>query len=96
MGKLKWICTDPDSNQYGRKVPGAEGVFEFRQKSDGGEIKEKVDLGEYKLNTVEGIINSYGYTMYKNNKNKKAQYIFDITEDVDFLIAECIFESELL
>jgi hypothetical protein len=97
MPKVKWISTDPDNDQFGRRIPGKEGVFEFKQKNHSGEeVKETIDLGEWKLKKVEEIINSYGYTLHKKKAEKHGnQFIYEAVADVDWTIAECIFETQI-
>lgn len=85
----EWICTDQDTEQYGRQLNYH--VFDFRE----GVIKyDTIDLKQYQAEYVERIINSYNYTLYRN-KNSRMHNIFDLyPNEYNWIIAECIFESE--
>lgn len=88
MQKLtkRWTCTDPNTQQYGRKL--SNWTFEFKE----GNIKEIIDLYKYSSEKVEPIINAYGYSLLPYKK----EFIYSIyknTESVNWIIAECIFEQ---
>lgn len=54
-----------------------------------------IDLSEYCAKDVEQIINAYGYTL---EPWSDGTFIFDLyknKETVNWVIAECIFESEI-
>lgn len=87
----QWIVTDPDSNQRGRKVGQKEYEFEEDIIYPWGEESKKeaiIDLNDYTQEEIENIISTYGYTL----KSLHSDYSI---EDMDFLIAECIFEQEI-
>ena len=87
---IDWTCTDPDTGQYGRQLSDHE--FEFRQ----GNVQKVIDLDDYKVSEVEGIINAYGFT-FKEAKNNSALNIYSVYgKDTPWIIAECIFESKIL
>jgi hypothetical protein len=76
-----WICTDPDCGQYGRQI--AKGVFEFQQEG----VQAEIDLADYTLEEKMHYVKAYGYTLsqlYEENPK----------DDADWLVAECIFETD--
>lgn len=86
-----WTLTDPDCEQYGRRRQDlGDRCFEFKQI----DIDETIiDLNYYTNDDIERIISSYGYSLIKTSTS----YIYKIYNDkdeVDWIIAECIFESE--
>lgn len=86
-----WKCTDPDLQQYGRKV--SEGVYEFKELARGLDDYEE---GEY----VELTIKMVDYNAIEIEQHISAYYssIEEIKEtyddDWEFIVAECIFEQE--
>lgn len=94
MAKIKWVETDPDAKQFGRVINIKEGIFEFKEETDGEEIKEKIDLEEWKISEVEGFVNPYGYTLYQNKKGYQYLYDESLFSDPAWIIAECIFEMK--
>jgi hypothetical protein len=90
---LLWKCTDPDTKQYGRKLYDL--TYEFREQFRGEEVSAIVHLDEYSTHTIESIIRAYGYTLNPAHPD----FIFlkyPTVEDVLWVIAECIFETELV
>ncbi len=87
-----WKITDPSTGQRGRQL--SEFVFEFQQENLD---PQQIDLKEYPVKEQEYIINAYGYTLMSGeNKNPKLQNIIDLYSDsANWIIAECIYESEL-
>jgi len=85
-----WILTDPDNQQYGRRLD--ELKFEFKEKDK----NLTIDLDEYEENEIEDIINSYGYTLYEDEEF--LEYYNDVYslygDSANWIIAECIFEYE--
>jgi hypothetical protein len=77
----KWICTDPDNEQYCRKI--SEFIYEYEEKGR----QEMIDIRDYRYKTIESIAASYGYILLDN-------YLLDgySPENSKMLIAECIFE----
>ena len=90
--KTGWLCTDIDSNQYGRQIRDV--LFEFKTGVN-GEIFP-IDINEYNIKEVEHIINAYGYTFMKNDNIVKGYENIDTLygKMANWIIAECIFESE--
>ena len=89
MKDKEWICTDIDTNQWGRKIK--DKVYEFKQddKYPDGFIDVKhhmIYLDDYSENEILENISPYGYTV----DSLKESYS---EEDVNWLIAECIFEQ---
>lgn len=88
----KWICTGSSTKQYGRKL-GTK-LYEFKQEvkilglKGFSTVIDEINLMEYTLDQIEDYINPYGYT-YQELKKTHDQ------EEVDWLIAECIFKSEI-
>ncbi len=86
----KWVCTDSDTQQYGRQIN--ETTFQFKEK---GKDKSIVDIKKYSNEQIENIINSYGYTLEPNHRTNNNQNIHVLYgEEANWIIAECIFESE--
>lgn len=89
----EWVCTDPDSQQYGRRI--TEFIFDFKQEKS---LPQTINLAHYTDQQIEGIINSYGYTLktpifFKDGlRNVREVY----GEEANWVIAECIFETELV
>lgn len=87
---IPWKCTDSDNQQYGRKREDlGDWFYEFKENKKRRVIK----LHEYTIQEIESIISSYGYSLNPISKH----FIFDIYEDketVNWIIAECIFETE--
>ena len=104
MKKQNWTCTDPDNYQYGRKI--SENVYEFKELSrnhdfkitdkwvnsvfdNGGFWKQDViDLNDYVEPQKENYISGY----YPSMEELKRICKNDI-EQVNWIIAECIFEQ---
>lgn len=82
----QWVCTDPDTHQYGRQLSDTQ--FEFRE----GGKHETIDLNEYTSEEIENCINSYGYTLYTPSEYNRN--IHELYEDsANWIIAECLFEE---
>jgi len=85
----EWKCTDPDTEQYGRRL-GPQ-LFEFKQN---GVPATQIDLTQYTPEQIESIINAYGYThQYKNGFHDIAD-LYD--KETVWIMAECIFETEMV
>jgi hypothetical protein len=97
--KLEWTCTDPDNEQYGRKV--SDGVFQFKEWI-GGAIAEKTieelfdEPGSWEEDTIilanfnENEIREHISAYYSSLEELKEIY----GDDSDWIIAECIFEQQ--
>ena len=88
----QWICTDPDCNQYGRKI--GDKLYEFKQDcnfifEETGTTQFEINLNEYTEKEKENHLSSFGYTL-------EELYNEFLPEDAEWLIAECIFENEAL
>jgi len=84
----EWKLTDGDTNQYGRQLTDV--LFEFKE--DGKE-ETGIDLSAYRNKEIEGVINSYGYTLHKSKKG--LENVYDLYgKDANWIIAECIFETD--
>lgn len=85
-----WICTDPDSQQYGVKI--TDKIFSFREPDRQG----TVNLDDYEIKEQEHIINAYGYTLAEGAD--RATRLLNVKEhykdSANWIIAECIFETE--
>jgi hypothetical protein len=55
MIKNKWICTDPDNKQYGRKI--SETIYEFKEKG----IQFLIDLNDYTSEQMKKFYEPYGF-----------------------------------
>ncbi len=86
-----WVCTDPDTKQYGRKI--SKGVYEFREDINGNEFKLPINLAEYSVEELEGCLLAYGYTLHPLSED----YLFNEYDDENglFQLAEWLFEFEL-
>lgn len=87
-----WICTDPDNDQF--RLDEGQNLWKntaylFRQ----GTTKEYVDLKDYSHDKIRSIINSYGYDTIDFTNYFIQGTDQKISLDV---IAECIFETEIL
>jgi hypothetical protein len=54
MRKNKWICTDSDNKQYGRKL--TENIYEFKE----GNVTSVIDLEEYTSEQMKKALEPYG------------------------------------
>lgn len=81
MEKIEWICTDPDTKQYGRQI--SEKVFEFKEN---GSDEMTIDLDHYSDDQIKRHISAY----YDSLDQLKEIY----GSDSNWIIAECIFERE--
>jgi hypothetical protein len=88
--KTKWICTDPDNEQYGRHIKGR--TYEFKETMrfpsfEAGEIINMIiDLNDYTEEETLNHISPY----YDNIDEVKEIY----GDDWEWVVAECIFEQE--
>lgn len=89
----KWICTDPDNGRF-RLDDGLNiwkcTIFRFIQ----GTYDMTIDLNHYSLEDINNIISSYGYI-----GTKKHSYWMEGTVKTavsNDIIAECIFETEII
>jgi hypothetical protein len=89
--KDEWVCTDPNMNQYGRKI--SDGVYEFKQDMkypDGSIIKERgeVHLKDYSNEEINDHLSSFGYSIgiLKDTMNEA---------NAEWITAECIFEMTI-
>lgn len=83
-----WVCTDPDTKQYGRQLGPKK--FEFVQH----DIEQtEINLNEYTEDKIEDAINSFGYTL----RGKKGELnIYDeFGKEANWIMAECLFELEM-
>lgn len=88
----EWVCTDPDTVQYGMQI--SEYEFEFKEGLNGVKKNEVIDLREYTMEQIENCINSYGYSLVWTRNGPRN--IWDLYgEETMWIIAECIFESEI-
>ncbi len=88
--KNNWICTDPDNEQYGRKV--RQGIYEFKEKNRGlAEYEEDefieltIHMEHYSDEEIEDYISPY----YSGINEVKKLY----EDDAEWILAECIFEQ---
>lgn len=93
-----WVQTDPDNKQWGRWVRG--NIFEFKQDTVIGEFLTKttgseIDLDTYTTSDIENCINSFGYSIHPTSRNN-INNIYPKKDEALFIIAECLFEQELI
>ena len=55
MKKNKWICTDKNNEQYGRKI--TENIYEFKEKG----IQLVIDLDNYTSEEMKKAYEPYGF-----------------------------------
>ncbi len=100
----KWVCTDPDQFQYGRRISTYKFEFkEFDRNTYPDEFKDLRDGKRTFLDTyfIKFIVNLERYSMkevmsrtesyYDNLDEIAAQY----GKDFSWIVAECIFEQDL-
>jgi len=87
-----WICTDPDNQQYGRKL--AAGHYEFKEKNP----KFEFDKDENEWIEDDILLNMYDEVTIKKHISAYHDSINEIKriygEDWEWIVAECIFEQE--
>ena len=85
---MKWICTDPDTNQYGRKL--SDKLYEFKQdmKYNGVIVTEEdeINLNDYTEEEINDHLSPYGWSIEQLKDE-------NTLEDAEWLMAECIFEQ---
>ena len=86
-----WKCTDPDNNQFGRKIEYQ--LYQFMQdvKYPNGVIvkkEETIDLNKYSDEQIDEYLSPYGWSMEILKKDHSL-------EESEWLYAECIFEQTL-
>lgn len=77
----EWVCTDPDTNQYGRQI--APRIFEFKDEISQSEI----DLDDYTEEQILSDISSFGYNSWED-------LVKEYGDEAEWVAAECIFELE--
>ncbi len=85
-----WVCTDPDSNQWRRKI--SDRVWEFKEDRFSFSHSTKIynsliNLDKYSLADMQNDCSAFGYA-----KDDVKQW-WDDSENLE-LIAVCIFELE--
>ncbi len=85
----KFICTDPDTNQWGRKL--SCNAYEFHQTDVERTV---IDLDDYTLEEKEVVIRAYGYTLY-STKDGCTNIVELYGEEWEWVLAEYIFESTI-
>lgn len=84
----EWVCTDPNTNQYGRI--NADGTYDFKEdiKWPDGSVAKKtaaaIDLDDYSHDEKKDALMSFGYSNESLSKMCSA--------DEKWITAECIFE----
>lgn len=88
-----WICTDPDCNQYRRKI--SEFVYEFVEDrtvnpatDEIEQVYAEIDLREESEDNIKKALQTFGYKYHAGLITAPTGVIFHSPE----LIAECIFE----
>ena len=88
MSEIKWLSTDPNCNQYGRKI--GERKYEFKQDWNyGGKIvleQDEIDLNDYTDEQINDHLSPYGWSIDQLKDENSL-------EDAEWLMAECIFEQ---
>lgn len=90
MDTTKWICTDPDNDQYRLDEDQDLWIarkFNFKQ----GEAHMEIDIDDYTVEEILNVIEAFGYS-----GNGQDFWIFGTDKDIsNDIIAECMFEHEL-
>ena len=89
---VEWTCTDPDQQQYGRKIK--DGHYQFKEKphhpnddyEEGEMVEMDIILAHYTREEMWHHVKAYYTSM---------QEVYDTYGDeAEWIIAECIFEQE--
>lgn len=92
MNNIKWVCTDLDNQQYGRKINN--GHYEFKELNRNTSDYEKLDEwieGEVVLsNYTDSQIQNHLSAYYDSIQEVKDTY----GDNWEWIVAECIFEQE--
>lgn len=88
---MKWICTDPATKQYGRKI--SDKVYEFKEEvgyPDGNKYTEQkeIDLNDYTEDEINDHLSPYGWNIIQLKEENSI-------EGAEWLMAECIFEQTI-
>lgn len=81
---MEWRCTDPDNNQFGRKI--GDKLYEFAENNFSKH--ETIDLNKYSNKEIDEHLSPYGWSIEILKKDHSP-------EDAEWLYAECIFEQTL-
>ncbi len=86
-----WICTDSDTQQYGREI--SELIWEYKQPdiNDGDSVI--IDLGKYTGDQIQDAISTFGYTLGSNG-NYKLNIWQEYGLNALQIMCECLFEME--
>lgn len=99
----KWICTDPDNFQYGRRL--CSGVYQFKEWIGGGKLEVPIDKfvkdcfdepGNWEEDTIvlsnfsEQEIEDFVSGYYGSLKELKET----CGDDWEWIVAECVFEVQ--
>lgn len=89
MSNRKWICTDPNMNQWGRQI--RDKIYEFKQDvkyPNGSIVKEKaeIDLNDYTDEEINNDLSPYSWSIKQLKEENNI-------ESAEWLMAECIFEQ---
>jgi len=88
---MEWICTDPDNNQWGRKL--GDKRYEFKQDTkypNGTTTHEQIEinLNDYSDDEINNHLAPFSWSIEKlKNETNLA--------DAEWLMAECIFEQTI-
>lgn len=90
MEKEGWTQTDPNCNQYGKKI--SEGIYLFREDrlinpitKETEPFEYEIDLSEYTEAEKEDALDTFGY-------KTDDDITFLTGQDLSWIIAECLFE----
>ncbi len=89
----EWTCTDPDNQQYGRKI--GDGHYEFKERNPGFEINpieedEWVQIDIILAHYTDAEIKKHVSAYYNSLEELKEIY----GDNWEWIVAECIFEYE--
>lgn len=86
----EWICTDPDTDQWGKYEGNRQYLFkEDCEFDDTGKVSALIDLNGYTEEEINDHLSSYGWTvegLKEDNPNLAS---------AEWIMAECIFEQTI-
>lgn len=88
---MKWTCTDPATNQYGRRI--SDKVYEFKEEvsyPDGFKytVQKEIDLKDYTEDEINDHLSPYGWDIIQLKEENPLEH-------AEWLMAECIFEQTI-
>lgn len=95
--EIEWICTDTDTNQYGRKI--TDTVYEFKEFRHQDYFINTVDYPDASTfidtvwdNSVYWVQVTIDLAEYSEEEIKHALTAFGYEDESNWIKAECLFE----